>query len=887
MNKLFLVAILMAFTVIVSAQHRVTGTVLDNDNEPLIGVNIVEQGTVNGTITDLDGNYSLNVSSSDATLVFSYTGYTAQEVDINGSSVVSTNLSQGVSLGTIQVVGTRSYKRSATTTPVAVDIIDIQEIADRNGNAELNKILQYLAPSFNAQKQSGSDGAEHIDPASLRGLGPDQTLVLINGKRRHQSSLVNIFGTRGRGNSGTDFNAIPATAIERIEILRDGAAAQYGSDAIAGVINIVLRTETNKLSGSVTVGGFNPDAPDEFGLYDENTPNVSGNFLDLDQDGTQTRDDDPTLDGITTKVGLNYGFDIGANGGYANFTTEFVNKEKTLRPGATFRRGFGEAEITGFAGFFNSSIPVGDDTEFYLFGGRNYRDTDAFAFTRNAGDDRAVPSIFPEGFTPRITSIITDNSISGGVRKNLAADWNVDFNHTYGKNDFHYFIEGTNNATLGDRSPTEFDAGGHTLAQNTTSLDFSKYFDNASGTGFNVAFGLEFRTDNFTIFAGEVGSYAAFDVDGIPITFPTQVGTGLAAGSQGFPGFSPANEVDRSRSNIALYGDVEFDITDEFLVTGALRFENYSDFGSTLNWKLATRFLASEQLTLRAALSTGFRAPSLTQIFYNLRFTGFQDGVLTETLLSANNSPVTQGFGIEPLKEEESFNASAGFAYNNGAFTATVDGYYIDISDRVVITGFFDATFLGLGVEGAQFFANAADTRSLGLDVVLSYRLPLNNGSGLTATLAGNLNQLEVTDVITGDLERGGLSEAEFEETFFGGRERSLLEDAAPSNKFALNIGYDTGIFNFSVAGTQFGSVSYLSFDNVTPVRYEAKAVFDATASVKASDNLNFTLGINNIFNTYPTQQIASDNTDSGGFFDAVQMGFGGTYFYARAGFNF
>ena len=873
----------LVFTVIsfygLMAQVTISGTVSDGDGAPLIGASIFEKGTTNGTITDLDGNFSLVVSSSDAVVVTSFTGFATTETALNGDARLVIVMNEGVRLGDVQITGTRSYKRSATTTPVAVDIIDVQEIAAKNGNAELNKILQYLAPSFNAQKQSGADGAEHIDPASLRGLGPDQTLVLINGKRRHQSSLVNIFGTRGRGNSGTDMNAIPASAIERIEILRDGAAAQYGSDAIAGVINIVLRKETNRLTGSVTTGGYNPIAPDEFGIYDSNTPNVSGNFLDLDQDGTQTRSDDPSLDGITYKIGANYGFDIGENGGFANFTTEFIDKQKTLRPGATFRRGFGEAAISGFAGYMNAAIPISEGTEFYLFGGRNYRDTDAFAFTRNQGDDRAVPSIYPQGFTPRITSIIEDNSISGGIRKTMKDGWNVDFNNTIGTNRFHYTIKGTNNATLGDRSPTEFDAGGHTLTQNTTNLDFSKYIDQGDDKGVNLAFGLEYKTDNFTIFAGEEGSYAAYDVNAIPITSPDQISTGFAAGSQGFPGYSPSNEVDRSRSNVALYGDIEFDFSKEFLLSGALRFEHYSDFGSTLNWKLASRYLASDNLTVRAALSTGFRAPSLTQIYYNLRFTGFNDGVLTETLLSANNSPVTQGFGIQPLKEEESLNASVGFAYKNGPFTATVDGYYIDITDRVVISGFFDASFLNLGVEGAQFFANAADTRSTGIDVVLSYRADLG-GNPLTATLAANFNDLEVTDV-------KGTSQISDLETFFGGRERSLLEDAAPASKIALNLNYTVGKLNLGLAGTQFGKVSYFSFDNTTPVEYDAKAVFDLTGTYKFSRNLDLTLGLNNIFNTYPTQQVASDDTDSGGYFDAVQMGFGGSYYYLRLGFAF
>ena len=875
MKKILLLLSFLSLNAYMFAQITVTGNVTGDDGEPLIGVNILEKSTLRGTITDFDGNYSIEVQSSDGTLQFSYTGYTDADIDINGQSVVNVVLSEGINLGAVQVVGTRSYRRTSTDTPVAVDIIDIQEVAAKNGNIELNRILQYLAPSFNATKQSGSDGAEHIDPASLRGLGPDQTLVLINGKRRHQSSLVNIFGTRGRGNTGTDFNAIPASAIERIEILRDGAAAQYGSDAIAGVINVVMRKGTNKLTGSVTAGGYNPIAPGDF---EAGTPNTSGNFLDLDQDGTQTRSDDPTLDGITYKVAANYGFDLGEKGGFANITTEFINRDRTLRPGATFRRGMGEAAISGFSFFVNSAVPISDNTEFYLFGGRNYRDTDAFAFTRNQGDDRAVPSIYPQGFTPRITSIIEDNSLSAGIRTTIADGWAVDFNNTIGENDFHYFIMGTNNATLGDASPTDFDAGGHVLTQNTTSLDFSRYFETTGDTGFNLAFGMEYRTDNFEIFAGEVGSYAAFDVNGLEITGPDQESTGLAAGSQGFPGYSPANEVDRSRSNFALYADTEFDISSAFLVSAALRYENYTDFGSTLNWKIASRVKAGDRVSLRAALSTGFRAPSLAQLFYNLRFTGFQDGVLTETLLSANNSPVTQGFGIEALKEEESFNVSAGLTFREGNFSATVDGYYIDIDDRIVISGFFDAGFLGIGVEGAQFFANAADTESLGLDVVLSYKIDLVNQSNLSFTLAGNLNDLDVTNISNGNLDQ---------ETFFGPREQSLLEDAAPSSKFALNATYSSPKFNASVALTRFGEVSYLSFDNATRVNYDSKITTDLTLTANLSKNINFTLGSNNLFNVYPTQQIASDNTDSGGFWDSVQMGFGGAYYFARVGFSF
>ncbi len=871
-NSLLFVFFLLC-SIHLSAQHSVSGTVTDEANQPLIGVNVVEEGTTNGTITDVSGKYTLK-TDANATLVISYIGYSTVEMEVNGQTTLDATLIEGIDLGAIQVVGTRSYKRSATDSPVAVDVINIQEVASQNGNVELNRILQYLAPSFNATKQSGADGAEHIDPASLRGLGPDQTLVLINGKRRHQSSLINIFGTRGLGNTGTDFNAIPASAIERIEILRDGAAAQYGSDAIAGVINIVLRKSTNKLTGSVTTGGYNTNAPGDF---DPEASNIEGNYTDPEGNGFDTTDDYPGIDGQTVKVAANYGFDLGTEGGFANFTTEFVSKEKTLRPGAPWRKGMGEAEISGFAAFFNAAVPMSENTEFYLFGGRNYRDTDAYAFTRTGGedDDRIVASLYPNGFTPRITSIITDNSLSGGIRTQIAGGWSVDFNNTVGKNDFHYFIKGTNNASMGDASPTDFDAGGHTLTQNTTGLDFSKYFEQADGAGINIAFGAEYRTDNFTIFAGEEGSYAEYDVNGLVITSPDQVSTGRPAGSQGFPGYSPANEVDRNRSNFALYGDVEYDISKSFLLSGALRFENYTDFGSTLNWKLAARAKASDKLSIRGAVSTGFRAPSLAQIYYNLRFTSFVDAVLNESLLAANNSPVTKAFGIQSLKEEESFNASAGITFSSGPFSATIDGYLITIEDRIILTNNFDATSLGIGVQTAQFFTNGVDTESLGLDIVLAYKMDLGDGR-LTTSLAGNLNKLEVTNVKNGDLDA---------QTFFGDRGRSLLEDAAPSSKFALSVGYKLNKFSANVAATSFGEVSYIGFGDDL-VNYDSKVTVDANVTLKLSKGFDITLGGNNIFNIYPTQQLYWE-TDNSGYWDSVQMGFGGAYYYARLGFGF
>ncbi len=861
----------------------------------MVGVNIVEKGTTNGTTTDFDGNYTITVQNG-ATLVFSYIGYSSLEEALNGRTTLNVSLSEGVELDEVQLVGSRSPKRTSTDTAVPVDVIDVAEVTTQSGRIEINELLQYAAPSFNANKQSGSDGADHIDPATLRGLGPDQTLVLINGKRRHQSSLINIFGTRGRGNTGTDLNAIPAASIKRIEILRDGASAQYGSDAIAGVINIVLKDNTGEVTGLVSYGAYSTNADvdtsafqeDDYGVW-----NTDGFRLDTDRDGNQIGDDQD-FDGGSIKAALNYGVAIGKEG-YVNFTTEYISKNKTLRPSFDFRKGFGEAAIDGFNFMLNAVIPVAENTEFYAFGGRNYRDTDAYAFTRNGGA-RVIPSIYPDGFTPRITSNITDNAVTAGFRTVLPSEWKVDISNTYGKNNFHYFIKGTLNASLEDVSPTDFDAGGHSLSQNTVNLDFSKYYDDVL-YGMNLAFGAEYRSENFIIFAGEEGSWGTYDVDGLLITDPAnQVqptdpdsGDPRPGGSQGFPGYSPANEVDRSRTNFSLYADGEFDLSEAFLLSAAARFENYSDFGSTLNGKLAARFKASDNVNIRGSLSSGFRAPSLAQIYYNLRFTNFVGGVALESLLSPNNSPVTASFGIDQLTEEKAFNAGLGFTATFGNFSATVDGYYIDINDRIVLTGNFDAPQIP-NVEAAQFFANGADTRTIGLDVVLSWREYFDDSS-LSATFTGNINDMEITDVLNGSLD---------EQTFFGERDKGFLLASAPKSKLTLNVNYNKSWFDAGIAFTHFSKIELLDFQMfedpadyggfanqvaAATDTYDAKLVTDLVFGFQLCEGLKLNVGANNLFNIYPDQQ--DDWTEAGGYWDAVQMGFGGSFYYARMSFAF
>ncbi len=814
----------------------------------------------------------------------------AQEKQSGTTSNDSTKVNQ---LQEIKIVGSRNSKRTVVNSAVPIDIIDVKSVTTQSGKLEINELLQYAAPSFNANKQSGSDGADHVDPATLRGMGPDQTLVLINGKRRHQSSLINLFGTRGRGNTGTDLNAIPASAIKRIEILRDGAAAQYGSDAIAGVINIVLNDNVDELTGTISYGAYSTKAD---GNFPAGTPNTGDNFLDTNADGNKLADG-RSFDGNSIKVTTNYGTKIGDNGGFANFTAEYINKDKTLRPGFDFRRGFGEAAIEGFNFFVNAAIPVSDKTKFYAFGGRNFRNTDAYAFTRNNPSPRIVTDIYPNGFTPRITSLIVDHSIAAGFRTKTAGGWNVDISNTFGKNSFHYFIKGTLNASLEEASPTEFDAGGHTLSQNTVNLDLSKNYDSILN-GFNLAFGAEYRTEQFTIFAGEEGSYATYDVNGQPITdplnqtIPTDPNTGdpRPGGSQGFPGYSPDNVVNRSRSNVSLYADGELDVSDNFMVSSALRFENYSDFGSTLNGKIAARLKTGGNVNFRGSISSGFRAPSLAQIYYNLRFTNFSSTGASEILLSPNNSPVTQAFGIGKLNEEKAINGSLGFTASYGDFTATIDGYMVNVKDRIVLTGYFDASALNIGVDQAQFFVNGVDTKTTGLDVVIAWKKKIGDNS-FGATLVGNINNMKVDAVNNGTLD---------EQTFFGEREKAFLLASAPDNKFSLNLNYARKWFDAGLAFTRFSEVKLLDYQMYEDVAdygsfanqikaatdtYGVKIVTDLTLGFNLSKNTKLIVGSNNLFNVYPDQQ--DDWVEAGGYWDAVQMGFGGAFYYARMNFKF
>ncbi|MBB6371161.1 TonB-dependent receptor plug domain-containing protein [Chryseobacterium shigense] len=775
----------------------------------------------------------------------------------------------------VSITGSRNKKRTVINTPVPVDVIDIKQVSQSTGQIEVNQLLQFSAPSFNSNKQSGSDGADATDPATLRGLGPDQTLLLLNGKRYHQSSLINVFGTKGRGNTGSDMNTIPIGAIKRIEVLRDGASAQYGSDAIAGVINVILNDRNHGFEGNA--------------FYGMNLFKSPGNNDVVS---------DHKIDGTTFDFSGNLGTKIGNKGGFGNFTVEFINKDRTIRNAnpekyTSPRERFGDAKSQNIYFFGNIELPLSDGLKFYSRQGFSYRKTNAYAWTRTPDADGNIPEIYPNGFNPIEDTSITDFTFDNGLKFKVA-DWDVDFYNAFGSNRFTYQIDNTINATLGVNSPTSFNAGGHALLQNTTGFNSSKQFNVLKGL--NVAFGSEFRYEQFEIIKGEEASYAMYDINGNVVTASTPgsllvinplSGDVRPGGSQGFPGYS--QEFKKNRNNFAAYIDTELDITKNWMISVAGRFENYSDFGSTLNGKFATRYAITPQLAFRGSVSTGFRAPSLAQKFYSLQFTNFQGGNLVTIQLAANDSDLAKLI-IPQLKQETSLNGSAGFTFNTGKFTATIDGYYIKVKDRIVLTGNFTQDDDAIGqilidnhIDQAQFFSNALDTRTKGIDIILSYTENLGSGK-LSATLAGNYNEMEITKVNTSEKLKGK------EDTYLSARERAFILASAPKTKVNLNLNYKINKFNANVQLVRFDKVKLIGYGGADDYQlYGAKVTTDISFGYEFSKNFNLTIGSKNLFNRYPTLQTAhvDGNTESGGIFDPVQMGFAGRQAFARLNFKF
>ncbi|WP_374175393.1 TonB-dependent receptor domain-containing protein [Flavobacterium tructae] len=924
----------------------VKGKVVDDTGASLPGVTVLVISTKKGAVTDIDGNYTIEAKVGDV-LQFSYVGLQTKTVKVDGSTVnVTLSGGSGESLENVVIIGSRNPTRTVTESAVPIDVIAMKDIATQGAQTNLNQILNMVAPSFTSNTQTVADGTDHLDPAQLRGLGPDQVLVLVNGKRRHTSSLVNINGTPGRGSVGTDLNAIPAFALEKIEVLRDGASAQYGSDAIAGVINLNIKKDTKKIDINLFSGSnFSKNANDHRGGNDGNNYQMDVNygtnlgkeksFINLTgslqlRDATSRANDATgtiynaynaieqraTEDGININslygnitntpnsaqiVSLikNYapkvGYFTGAQQTNISNATTISQLQTALNFDATdgelayrklerrnFNMRIGQSEFKSVQFFLNAAYPINDKLEVYVFGGTSYRNGESAGFFRRPNQSRSYTGLYLNGFLPEIHSTINDLSAATGLRGTIFKDWHFDLSNTYGRNSFDYNIENTVNATLREGSPTEFDAGGLRFAQNTTNFDMSKKINTL-----NVAFGAEYRYEQYGINAGVPDSYSQYDINGNVVTGTTPAnirvtdfyGAARPGGAQVFPGYRAENAKTEKRNSMALYTDLELDVTEKWLLNGAVRFENYSDFGSTTNFKIATRYKLTDNINLRGAFSTGFRAPSLHQIYYESTATQFTGGVPFEVGTFSNDSEIAKLLGIPKLKQEESTSVSAGFTAKipSANLTITADAYYIKINDRVVLTDQFTPTPLTqplydqAGANAATFFANAIDTESKGIDVVFTNKMNLNENLSLKNDLSGTFSKTRKI----GNIHASPILEAAGQvNTYFSESSRIYLEEAVPRVKVNLTNGLTYKKFDFFLRNVYFGEVTDpnvadvngdgfvgativngKAVENEHPI-WGGRVITDMSVGFKISPIAKIIIGANNVFDIYPDKNL-------------------------------
>lgn len=796
-------------------------------------------------------------------------------------------------------VGTRAKGRTATQTPVPVDVVTASTLAS-TGQSEVGRMLQTLAPSFNFSSSSVSDGTDALRPATLRGLGPDQTLVLINGKRRHTSALVHVNTSVGRGAAGVDMNAIPGSALSRIEVLRDGAAAQYGSDAIAGVINLVLKEEADGGEATISYGGTYAGDGDTvvanagagFAIGNEGFVNVTAEYRDR---------------GATNRAGLSGAvqYPLLPGGGRCDAVD---NSGCDPREFSFDRQNFriGDADSESQSLVLNSRMPIADRAEMYLFGTYTDRKNQSAGFYRRANQyERTVLELYPDGFLPLINTNIEDYSLSGGVAWQTSGGWDVDASLNYGANSFQFVISNSANASLGAASPTEADAGTLFASQTTLNIDAVKE-TTIGGKVVTFALGGEYREERYQLTAGEPASYENGGVLNTNCQGCDVAPVAYAPGFQVFRGFAPSNEVDAKRHNISLYLDMESSLRDDWLLTGALRIEDYSDFGSTITGKVSMRLDLSNRFAVRGSVSTGFRAPSMQQKNFNSVSTQFVEvggmTVAQERGTFRNDSDVARLAGVPSLKEETSFNISAGMVATLGALTLTADYYHIEIDDRIGISGAIDLMQPGFAAasataSSAQFFVNAADTVTDGVDLVATYDVSLSGDQQLRLSAAANWTKTVVEEgsVVSsiGSVDVGPLITRQ---------DISIIEEWQPKSRINFTANYQTGPWALIARLNQFGSYTVCegACDSAANRQtYGAKWLTDLQLTYTLNEAVALTVGANNLFDVTPDlnqigQARAGDIlgiVSSPGVFQysrrSAPFGFNGGYWYARATYSF
>jgi iron complex outermembrane receptor protein len=869
--KLFTAAFMLMLPLGMMAQ-TIKGKVTDSSGEALPYMNVVVKGTSNGTTTDENGEFNLEVKNLPITLVISSMGFATKQVKVSTTEYLNIVINEDNALDEVVVTGNRAKPRTILDSPVPIDNIDVSELQN-SGKPTFDRMLVFKVPSFNSQNQAISDATAHYDPADLRGLGPSRTLVLINGKRKNQSAQVYLNRTPGKGEVGVDLKSIPTAAIDRVEVLRDGASAQYGSDAIAGVLNIILKKD-------VEYSTFTSKA----GITSES-------------------------DGFNLSADYNSSFKFGENG-FVNLTLGYYKQDITNRAGIVSDTGSTPRDIAWLAEnptanmtvgqpemekgdlFINMEHPLGDNSTLYSFHGYTTRTGKSFAYYRapywrNDVADANFITSNPEdfrGYQPTFETKINDHINAAGIKFLIAENWNADTSITYGSNDVFYTVNNSvNRDYLADNgtSPRTFKPGGYRLTNIIGNFDVSGLISEQ----FSMAAGLEYKKEIYRAFEGNPLSY-------------------YRGGSDSFAGIKPAEAGKWSRNNFAAYAQLDYDISKDLLLGVAGRYENFTDAGTNFSWKVNGRYKLGDKGAFRASYSTGFRAPTLHQSHITLSqyiiVAGSSEPLLQGTL--ANDNPAVQALGVPSLTHEISKNISAGLTYKfNRDFSASLDFYQIKVDDRVLFSsqiGTLDGNLDGSdsveqilidnNVVAVQFFINAGDTKTTGADLVLNYRNLFKMGEGkVNASLSANFNKTTLDAISTPtELANGGYN-------IFDRQEQGLITNSRPRSKFILGLNYVGDKWDFNLNNTRFGEVTITAPESGgTDQDLSAKITTDFGFIYKLTDMVSFNGNINNIFDVYPDVTLASTNTAQAGSrfvysSEVQQLGQLGTNFSIGVNFKF
>ncbi|MFT5256425.1 MAG: iron complex outermembrane receptor protein [Arenicella sp.] len=830
--KAFTIAFMFMLPLGLMAQ-TIKGKVTDTSGSALPYMNVLVKGTSTGTTTSDSGEFSLTVKGLPVTIVVSSIGFKTKEVTVTNNSFLNIAIEEGdESLGEIIITGSRTAPRSSTDSPLPIDVVGVKELLS-TGQTTFDKALAFKIPSFNTVQTPVNDATSLLDPYEIRNMGPSRTLVLINGKRKNVSALLYTQDSPGRGETGTDISAIPVDAIKSIQVLRDGASAQYGSDAIAGVINIILKDNVSRGSATLRSGITSEGDGEMFGISINNGSSIGDGkgFVNYTVDFSKV--------GLANRPGT-----VSAKGeafGGTGFGADLADVQEFLsrKPDAGNINGSPETVATKF--LINGAYDLSEESTLYFNAAYVFKKVNSYANYRTpywkvaTGDLAYLQDLFPsnerggfDGYVPTFEGVLNDFNATLGIKRTVN-DWNVDSSITFGGNEQTYKVNNSHNASENYRalSPTSFDPGGTAFNHIVGNLDVSRLLSDKVSIGM----GAEFRNENFEIIAGKPSSYEG-------------------GGSDSFSGNDPVNSGIFNRYNLGGYFSLDYDVSDAFLLSGTVRGENYSDFGNTFVYKFSSRYKLSDKYTLRGSVSSGFRAPSLHQIYTEKSQYSFADGGGIDIVGLVNNvSPRARELGIPKLTPEKSTNITVGFGgkiTNNINFT--VDYYKIDVEDRVIYTN---------QIDGNQFFLNGFDTTTSGIDFVSGIS-NIEIGAGkLDLNLSGNYT---IENKATEDIPTINVEGTEYD--VLDRSNLALMFTSRPETKWILGANYEINKVGLSLNNTYFGKTTFKQKFMSSDLRTEftPKIITDLAINYKASDKLTIAFNVNNLLNVLPEWAFKAEN---------------------------